>query len=51
MGHTLEELQAHVAQLAHRLETEDRDGRDYHHIVSAYSLALSYYRHRLQLGR
>ena len=40
MGHTLAELQAHVVHLAHRLETEDKDGRDYHHIVSAYSLAL-----------
>jgi len=50
MGHTLAELQDHVLQLAHRLETEDKNGRDYHHIVAAYSLALSYYRHRLQLG-
>ena len=51
MGYTLAELQAHVLQLAHRLETDDKDDRDYHHVVSAYSLALSYYRHRLQLGR
>ena len=50
MGYTLAELQAHVAYLAHRLETEDKDGRDYHHIVSAYSLALSYYRRRRLAG-
>ena len=51
MGHTLAELQAHVLHLLDRVETEDKAGRDYHRVVSAYSLALSYYRHRLALER